>query len=193
MKRIKVTLATLFLAAVAPVAVAQHGGHGGTSSGGGFGNSGSDAPNRDFQRAIMLSATEDQRAAFARCMESASRSLRIADGMTGSSSGANYDAAALAKQKGQLEAALTERETTHQHFRHSLSQPQEKELRKHLAKLDRFRSEMDKRIAQLERELSSGKPDSRRLSGDTRKIKELAEKWQAEHRKIAEEMGIEGA
>lgn len=193
MKQINVALATLLVAAVAPVAVAQHGGHGGSSSGGGFGNPGSDAANRDFRRAIMLSASEDQRAAFTRCMEATGRVLGIAGRMTGPNNGSNYDAAVLAEQKEQLHTALAELETTHQHFHHSLSQPQEKELRKYLAKLGRLQADMSKRAAQIDRELSTDKPDLRRFYGDTRKIKEVVEKWQSEHRKIAQEMGIGGA
>jgi|GEM_PF-4838841 chromosome segregation ATPase len=192
MKLIRKLLATLFCAALVPVAFAQHSGHGGTSSGGGFGNTGNDSAMRDLQRAMMLSATDDQRMAFAKCMEATDRVLRLADQIVGQGTGLNYDAAVLSERKEQLQAALAELGTVHQHFRHSLSQPQEKELRKYLGKLERVQTELSKRIAQVDRELSASKPDSKRLRDDTHKVKEVAEKWQSEHRKIAKEMGIAG-
>lgn len=140
----------------------------------------------------MLSATEEQRTAFARCMEATDRVLRITDGMAGPGTGSNHDAGAFAEQKEQLPAALAALATAHQHFRHSLSQPQEKELRKPLSKLEGFQADLRKRMAQVDRELATNQPDPRRVHGDTRKIKEVAEKWKSEHRKIAEEMGIGG-
>lgn len=192
MMLIRQLLAILFCAALVPVAFAQHGSHGGTSSGGGSGNTGNDSATRDFKRALMLSANQDQRTAFATCMEATDRVLRLADQMASPGTRGNYDAAVFPAQKEQMQAALAELETAHRRFHHSLNQPQEKELRQYLRKLERLQTELSKRIAQVDRELSTNKPDPRRLRDDTHKIREVAEKWQSEHRKIAKEMGITG-
>ena len=192
MKRINEVLATLLLAGLAPVALAQHAGHGGTSSGGGFGNPGHDASMGDFQRALMLQATEDQRVAFTKCMEATERARIVADQMVGPGTRWRYDASVFPGQKEQLQAALAEMDTAHQHFRHTLSQPQEKEFGKHLSKLERLQAELSSRMLRLDRELATGKPDQRRIYSDAHKIKESADSWRSDHRKIAKEMGIGG-
>lgn len=192
MTRLKTTLATLLLATLAPVAFAQHGSHGGTSSGGGFGNTGNDSSMREFKRALLLYATADQRAIYAKCMEATERVHKLADQMVGPGTRWNYDAAVFPGQKEQLQEALAELDAAHQHFRHTLSQAQEKELGKYFSKLDRYEAELGSRIAHVDRELSTNRPDPRRLYSDTHKIKEVAEKWRSEHRKIAKEIGIGG-
>ena len=192
MKRINEVIATLLLAALAPVSFAQHGGHGGTSSGGGFVNTGHDSSMRDFKRALVLQATDDQRAVFAKCLETTERVHKVADQMVGPGTRWRYDVGTFPGQKEQLQAALAEMGVAHQHFRHTLSQPQEKELGKYLNKLDRYEAELRSRITQVDRELFTNKPDPRRLYNDTHKIKEVTEKWLSEHRKVAKEMGIGG-
>ena len=192
MTRIKTTLATLLLATLTSVAFAQHTGHGGTSSGGGFGNTGNDSSMRDFKRALMLQATADQRASFAKCMDATEKVRQAANHMVGPNSRWSYEANAFSGQKEQFQAALAEMGEAHQHFRHSLSQGQEKELGKYFKKLDRYQAELGSRIAQVDRELSTNKPDPRRLENDSRKIEDVTEKWLSEHLKIAKEIGIGG-
>ena len=192
MKRLNKVLATLFLAALAPVAFAQHGSHGGTSSGGGFGDTGNESSMRDLKRALLLQATDDQRATFAKCLEATESARTIVDRMARPGTRSSYDAGIFPGQKEQLQAALAEMGAAHQNFQHSLGQAQEKELGKYLNKLNRFEADIGSRMAQLDRELSTNKPDPRRLHGYTQKIKEVTEKWRSEHRKIAKEMGIDG-
>jgi chromosome segregation ATPase len=192
MKRFNMVLAALLLAVVAPVAWAQHSGHGGTSSGEGFGNTGNDKAMRDFNRARLLQATADQRAAIASCIQASDTAHRVADEMAGTSTHPRSDAYVIPDPQEQLQTALADMAAAHQHFRHALSQVQEKELRKSLDKLDRLQAELASRMANVNRDLSATKPDPRRLSSDTRKLKEVVEKWHSEHRKIANEIGIGG-
>lgn len=193
MKRLKQVLTMLILAAVAPVALAQHSGHGGASSGGGFGSAGADSSLRTFKRALLLQATDEQRVAFATCLEATERAQEIADQIVGSGTSVlHYDASVFPRQKEQLQAALVEMGAAHRHFRQLLSQAQGKELGKYLGKLDRFDAELGSRMARVDRELSKGKPDPRRLHSDTHKIKEVTEKWRSEHHKIGNEIGLGG-
>ena len=192
MNRIRTTLATLLLAALAPVTFAQHGGHGGTSSGGGFGNTPSDSSMRDFKRALVLQATADQRATFAKCMEATERARKVAEQMVKPGGRRSYDSVVFPGQKEQFQSAMAEMSEAHQHFRHSLSQVQEKELGKYFKKLDRYQVELGSHIAQMDRELSTGKPDPRRLENESKKIEDATEKWLSEHLKIAREIGIGG-
>lgn len=193
MKPMKQVLATLLLGVLAPIALAQHGGHGASApSDGGYGNAGGDSSMRDFQRALMLQATDEQREAFSNCFEATARVRILANQIVGSGSGWRYDAAIFPGQKEQLQAALAQMGDAHHHFRHSLSKAQEKELGKSLGKLDRYDVELGSRIAQLDRELGTNKPDPKRLYKDARKIQEVAEKWRSEHRTIGKAMGIAG-
>lgn len=192
MKRISKMLAILLFAALVPVAFAQHAGHGGTSSGGGFGHAANDSAMGDFQRALRLQATDDQRVAFANCMKATKKVHKLADQMVGPGTRWRYDADVFPNQEKQLQAALAELDAVHQQFRHSLSQDQEWELRKYISKLDQLNTDLGERIARVDRELSRNKPDWRLLYSDTHKIKEQTEKWRSEHQKIAKEMGIGG-
>lgn len=192
MSGIRTTFATLLLATLVPVAFAQHGSHGGAASGGGFGNTGNDSSMRDFKRALVLQATADQRATFATCMEATERARKVVEQMVKPGSRWSYDSVVFPGQKEQFQSAMAEMGEAHQHFRHSLSQVQEKELGKYFKKLDRYQVELGSRIAQMDRELSTGKPDPRRLENDSRKIADATEKWLSEHLKIAKEIGIGG-
>jgi hypothetical protein len=194
MKRIMIELLAIFLLfATTPFALAQHGGHGGTSSSSsGFGHAGHDSPMADLQRTLMLQATDDQRQAFAKCMEATERVHKVADEMVGPGSRWRYDADVFPGQKEQLQTALADMTTAHQQFKQTLSQAQEKELNKYFNKLERLQSDVSSRLLGLDRELTTGKPDPRRVYSDAHKIKEAVDKWRSEHRKIAKEMSIAG-
>lgn len=185
-------LATLFCVTSVALAFAQHSGHGGTSTGGAFGHAGHDREMRDFNRGLLLSASEDQRQLFAKCTTATEQVIALANRMVGPGTPREYDAAVFSRQEEQLRTAVAELENAHQHFSHGLNQAQEKELRKYLSKLERYQRELASRIAKVDRELATNRPDPRRLYSDTHKIREVAEKWHSEHQKIAKEMGIDG-
>lgn len=194
MKRFNKVLAWMVLAAGAPVAVAQHSGHGGATSGGGSGNQRTDAPLSDFKRTLALQATAEQRVAFANCQEATERTRNAVNQMirSGSFLAPRHDAFNFSTPKETLEAALADMDAAHRRFRQTLTEVQEKEFGKSLKKLDRFNAEMGSRFARVARELAASQPDTRRIEGDVRKIQDAADKWRSEHSKMAKEMGISG-
>jgi CII-binding regulator of phage lambda lysogenization HflD len=182
-------LVVMFVALLAPSALAQHGGHGGSSSGG-YGHAGHSSEMRDFQRALMLQATREQRAIFAQCTEATQRVRTLADQLFESSSRSGGDVAVFGDHTKQLQAALEAMASAHGDFRQSLSSGQEKELKKYLRRLERLQADVTSRFAQLEREFPSNGHDPRRLNRDIKKFRELTDKWAGEHQTIAKEMGI---
>jgi len=78
----------------------------------------------------------------------------------------------------------------HRHFRETLSDAQAKELGERLARLERVQDGIDQWMSRLNEELAGNNVDSRRVYADAHKIKELADKWRSEHRKMAKEMSI---
>lgn len=153
-----------------------------------FRQSGSSSSIDNLQRA--LNTTKDQRIAIGRCKDAADRVHKVAAQMVGPGTRWRYDADVFPRQEAQLRATLGELMTNHQQFRHALRSDQEMSLRTYLDRLDGLSAALTLRMEDLDRELSRSKPDGRVLYSDAHKIKELAEKWRSEHRKIAKYMDI---
>lgn len=185
-------LLVMFVSLLAPSALAQHGGHGGSSSGGGYGHAGHNSEMRDFQRALVLQATGEQRARFAQCTQATQRVRNLADQLYALSSKPAGDVAVFRSHTEQLQAAFEAMTSAHGDFRQSLSSGQEKELKKQLRRLERLHADLSSRAAQLEREFPFNKADLRGLNRDLKKFRELTGKWAGEHQRIAKEMGISG-
>lgn len=148
----------------------------------------------------LLKVTDDQRRAFANCMEKVEqlRSLtgrmpRI--GSPWSRSRLSYttsDVSALTAITEQLEADLSELTLTHEALRKQLTDSQRSKFEQHLHKLDNLQAKMNSTVAELDRELAKAKPGpaSPSIAWDVNSIKRASDKWRSEHRKIAKELGI---
>lgn len=182
-KKLTAMLIGSFLFATAPFTLAQHGAGTHYPAGGHLSPS-------DSQRASMIRAGEDQRIAFAMCRNSGESVHKIADQMVGPGTRWRYDEKVFPTQKERLEIALAVMSRAHQQFRETLSEAQKQDLVRNLGKLERLQNALSQRMAQLDEELRVDKPDPRRVYADTHKIKEIADKWRSEHKKIAKEMSI---
>ena len=188
MKTRNAVLATLFLFATAPLALAQHGG-GTHSPSAGVGHDPSEA---DFQRTLSLRATKDQRMAFAKCRQANEKVRKVVDKMTGPGTRWRYDPRAFPEQNEELQTAVKDLTAAHEQFRQALTPAQEKELQKHFDRLEQLQTTLDSQMSRLGDELTVRGPDSRRIYSDAHKIKETADKWHSEHKKIAKAMSIQG-
>jgi hypothetical protein len=188
MKTRNQVLVTLFLFATAPFTLAQHGG------GMHFPSAGhaSDSLTADSQRMLLLRASEDQRMAFAKCVQANARVRKVVDKMTGPGTRWRYDARVFPGQNEELQIAVKDMTAAHEQFRQALTEAQEKELRKHFDKLEQLQVGMNSQMARLDDELTVREPDSRRIYSEAHKVKETADKWQSEHKKIAKAMSIKG-
>ena len=176
-------LAILLLATYAPFALAERTGLNST----GTGRAGHESAQAIPQH--TLNANDDQLVAFAKCQETTDVVRKIADEM---GTRWRYDAKGFPEQEADLKAAVAGMTTAHQRFRRMLSSDQEERLTRHLSKLEQLQADLSSLIWSLDQELSLAKPDWRHLYSDAHKIKEAAERWRSEHRKIAKEMSISG-
>lgn len=139
---------------------------------------------------IDLQANKEQQTLLARCEESAGRVHKVADEMIWPGRRWYFDRAVFPGQKQDLQEALTEMAAAHDQFRQSLRPTQEKELARHLAKLERLDTEIQTRNSAIGSELETRKPDRWSLYSDVHRIGELARKWRSEYRQIAKEVGV---
>lgn len=188
MKKTIRVLATLFSLGAATFVFAQHGS--GHSSG--DGHAGQDSAVANSRHALRLNVTDDQRMALLRFREATERVRKIADQMVGPGTRWRYDPRIFPAQEARLQSALADMKAAHQQFRQELSPEQEEGIAKHLTKLEQLQSDLNARVAGLDHELMIAKPDWRRLYNDAHKIKEAADKWRSENKRIAKEMGISG-
>lgn len=186
----KKLLYALFSFTAVTFVLAQHD-HGGGGDHAGHASAPSvDSPVVDFRKAIMMQATDDQRMAFEKCKEATERVHQTTNIILGAGGNWHYDSSVFSGQNEQLQSALSEMTATHVQFHHVLTEAQAKGLKKHLNKLEQFQNDLSSRAAQINNDVASSKPDSRRIYNDVNKIKQDLDKWRAEHSKIAEEMGI---
>ena len=85
---------------------------------------------------------------------------------------------------------LGEMAFAHRQFRETLSDAQARELGERLAHLERVQDGIDQWTVRLNEEVAGNNMDSRRVYADAHKLKELADRWRSEHRKLAKEMSI---
>jgi polyhydroxyalkanoate synthesis regulator phasin len=181
-------LAALLLFVTAPFAYAEHG----SAYPAGTGHDGRDSAVASSQQVLMLKATDDQRVAFVKCRETTERVRKLVDQMVGPGTRWRYDSRIFPGQEAQLQSALADMTAAHQQFRQTLSSEQGEGIAKHLSKLEQLQSDLNARIAKLDQELMVAEPDWRRLYNDSHKIKEAADKWRSEHKKIAKELSMSG-
>jgi hypothetical protein len=184
-KLIALLTAFLFFAA-APNAPAQHG------SGTHYPAAGHNSPTSDSRRTLMMPASDDQRMALAMCTNAGESVRKITDKMVGPGTRWRYEDKTFRGQEERLRIALAVLAASHEQFRGTLSEEQAKEIAKRLAKLDRLHREVLLALSELDEALTDKHPDPRRVYAEAHKIKEVAEHWGSEHKKIAKEMGIQG-
>ena len=188
-------IASFLFLLTAPLLFAQRGG--GVMHVGHIGSAG------DSAQARLMKATDDQRMAFAKCMEATARVRLEARQMartarTGSpwSRGrVSYDRdnlRALSGQGEQLKAALTDLEAAHHEFLKDLIDAQKSGLERHLGKLDHLQAKLNSQIPEIDHDLAAARPGPGPLniSWDINSVKSSADRWRSEHKKIGKEMGI---
>ena len=173
-----------FLLATAPLALAQHG------AGKHYPAAGQDVRATNSERAEKMRATDDQRLAFGECAKVGESVRKIIDRMVGPGTRWRYDDKLFPIQKDRLQIAFGEMAFAHRQFRETLSDAQARELGERLAHLERVQDGIDQWMVRLNEEVAGKNMDSRRVYADAHKLKELADRWRSEHRKLAKEMSI---
>ncbi len=182
-------IASLLLFVATPIAFAQRGG--GSEH---FGH-----PHDPMHNRIM-NATADQRTAIAKCLKATEQVRQTANELPRIGSFwsrsrriySNRDLSTLSDLSGQFQAAVANLAATHQEFVEELTDRQASGLKRQLKKLDQLGAKMNSDTAQLNRDLAAAKPGpfSPNISWDVDSIKRAVDKWRAEDRKIAKELGI---
>lgn len=185
MRRLTALLAALLSLAAAPRVLAQHGS--GTHSP----VPGHDSSATDSRRTLVMQASDDQRLALAMCTNAGESVRKITDEMVGPGTRWRYDDKVFRAQQERLRIALAVLAASHEQFHRTLGDEQAKDLEKRLDKLDRLHREVLQAMARLDEALTDKRPDPRHVYADAHKIKEFADQWRSEHKKIAKEMGIQ--
>lgn len=187
-------LVTVLLFSPLPSALAQREGHGGMASPIPTG------PTDSSARMFVMMATENQRTALAKCLESAERT-RMAIRQMGnigspwSRSRVSYvqqDLDALQEYEEHLQSALGALTKAHQSFWNMLSQAQESGLEPRLKQLDHLQDEMNFNALGISQDVMDAKlgPAPPKIKWDVNTLSKEVDKWLSEHREIAKEMGI---
>lgn len=137
-----------------------------------------------------LNASDDQRLAILKCVETTERARKLINQIVGPGTRWRYDFKIFPGREEQLRSALSEMTVAHQQFREALTEEQGRVLANHLNRLDRLQLDLNAHLAALDHELIIRHPDWRRLYADSHQIKEAADKWLSEHKKIAKDMSI---
>lgn len=194
MKTTMVLLSAILLLSSLQGALAQHEGMPG------MGHSGSVGPSNDSARLFMMMANDEQRSAFAKCME-AIEQVRVSLSQMGeigspwSRGRKSYDNESLrtlAAQEKQLDSALKAMGEAHQFFWQRLSEAQKSALERQLRKLDQVQSEIDSAALEINQLVMDAKPGpaSAKIQWEINALGKNVGKWHSEHRKIANEMAI---
>lgn len=191
MKSIAQVVVVLLLATMVATVFAQETGRpGGTTSSGGRTGWARRDRTVDFQRAVLLQATEEQKVAYRDCVATSDKARKLTDNILGPDTRWQFYPDLRSEQLKDVEGAVQDMFQGHQHFVQELSRAQEKALEKQLQRIEKLRSAIDQRIHRVVAEVQSSRPDRIAVHKDLRGIKESLDKWRSEHRAIGKEIGV---
>lgn len=182
-------LLTVALILTPAFVLAQHGGHGGGSEPGGFGQSGPDRAMRDLQKAILIQGTEEQRAQYKQYAGFAAQVREGAEALAGAD-GPSISSAQARTHANQIREALAGMQQTHADFEAGLAELQRKAVGKQTKKMKSLSTDLTVRLQALDQELTREEPDGRAVAQRGKKLLEVIRNWQSEQQKVADKLGV---
>jgi hypothetical protein len=153
--------------------------------------SGGTDPNsmKDFNRAIAVQATDNQRADFTSWVKSAESARKRTTEMAREIENAN-GANGLSSQISALRDSVDETENAQDHFLRSFSNGQKSGLKEFTKKLEKADSAVLKGLKKLDEDSRRPKINSKQIASSAEKLEEALTSFQSEQHRLGEEMGI---
>ena len=147
-----------------------------------------------------IQVTSDQSTDLAKCMAETKQVQNIVDQMSrigrpwgrGHIDYSHHDLLVFAEREQALTAAIIALTTAHGELHKNLAEIHDRNLEKHLQKLDRLQAKLYSGSSQIGRDLSAARPGpwSVELSWDVYAVRKAANEWHAEHEQIARELDL---
>jgi hypothetical protein len=139
---------------------------------------------------LLISATDEQRMSFAYCMSATDIVHKLAGRMVSRNRHWLYNHKIFASQKDQLHSSIADMIEDHQWFLETLSDEQARALNKNLTEIGHLQSELNERMAQIDREWTSSRPDAQSIAVSVYAIRKIAGEWRSAHKQMAEAMNL---
>lgn len=148
----------------------------------------------------LIQIADDQRTDLANCMAETKQIQNIVDQMSkigrpwgrGHIDYSHHDLLVFAEREQALNAAIIALTTAHGELHKNLAEIHDRNLEKHLQKLDRLQAKLYSGSSQIGRDLAAARlgPWSANLAWDIYAVKNVTNKWHAEHKQIARELEL---
>lgn len=139
---------------------------------------------------LLIKATDEQRMSFAYCMSATNMVRKLAGRMVSRNRHWLYNRKVFAGQKEQLDSSVADMITVHQRFLETLSHDQAEARYKNLTEIDHLQSALNARMAQIDKEWASSKPDAHSIAVSVYEIRKIADEWRFAHKRMARAMNL---
>ncbi len=149
-----------------------------------------DEPAKVPAQSLLTNATDEQRMSFAYCMSATDVVRKLAGRMASRNRRWLYNHQVFAIQKEQLQSSIADMIEDHQQFRETLSHAQARALNKNLTRIGHLQSALKERMAQIDKEWASTRPDAQSIAVSVYAIRKIAGEWRSAHKQMARAMNL---
>ena len=101
-----------------------------------------------------------------------------------------YNHKVFARQKEQLQSSVADMIEVHRQFLETLSHDHAEAMNKNLTEIGHLHSKLYARMAQIDMEWASSKPDEQSIAVSVYEIRTIADEWRSEHKQMASAMNL---
>ena len=148
------------------------------------------APAKVPAQSLLTNATDEQRMSFAYCKSATDIVRKLAGRMVSRNRHWLYDHKVFASQKEQLQSSIADMIEDHQWFLETLNHDQARSLDKNLTEIGHLQSELNERMAQIDKEWASSRPDAQSIAVSVCAIRKIAGEWRSAHKQMARAMNL---
>lgn len=148
------------------------------------------APAEAPAQSHLTDATDEQRMSFAYCMSATNIVRKLAGRMVSRNRHWLYDHKVFASQKEQLQSSVADMIEDHQQFLGTLSHDQADALNENLTEIGYLQSELNARMAQIDKEWTASRPNAQSIAVSVYAIRKIAGEWRSEHKQMARAMNL---
>ncbi len=141
-------------------------------------------------QSLLINATDEQRMSFVYCVSATNIVHKLAGQMVSRNKHWLYKPKVFAGQKEQLDSSVAAMIEVHQRFLETLSHDQADALNKNLAEMAHLQSELNARMAQIDKGWASSEPDARSIAVSVHEIRKIADEWRFELEQIARAVNL---
>jgi len=141
-------------------------------------------------QSLLTNATDEQRMSFAYCMSATDIVRKLARRMVSRNRHWLYNRKVFAIQKEQLQSSIADMIEDHQQFRETLSREQARALNKHLTEIGHLQSSLKERMAQIDKEWASSRPNAQSIAVSIYAIRKIAGEWRSAHKQMARALNL---